>query len=40
MKKTSILWLLAFLMSGLATLTACSSNDENPSVQEDTYEEM
>ena len=39
MKRQSILWMLMLLLSGVTTLTGCSSNDENLSEQDpDQYE--
>lgn len=39
MKRLSMLWILTLLFSGMATLTGCSSSDENPSSQDpDIYE--
>ncbi|MBP5798875.1 MAG: hypothetical protein J6W43_03055 [Prevotella sp.] len=41
MKRLSMLWMLTLLLSGLATLTGCSSSDEDPSDQDqDVYEVM
>ena len=34
MKRQSMLWMLGLLLSGVTTLTGCSSSDENPSDQD------
>ena len=41
MKRQNLLWLVTLLLSGMATLTGCSSSDENPSYQDpDVYESL